>query len=193
MVRPPLRGRGEPGQRGAERRAVRGDAAARAAFGHRAGRAPRARRGRAGVTPGAPLGANFIPNRYRGVSVAPIPEDVELTEQAMRRYLLGRPAYRRTRFVVARRPEATAIVAVTRSSDTELFSPVVAVDLIAGPDECAYLVDPEADTGIPSVLAELAVRRAPGARAVGVQGRYAHVNFIVDPRPLRIVVREVVP
>jgi hypothetical protein len=145
------------------------------------------------VSSGAPLGANFIPNRYRGVSVAPIPDDVELTQQAMRGYLLGRPAYRRTRFVVARRPGATAIVAVTRSSDTELFSPVVAVDLIAGPDECAYLVDPEADTGIPSVLAELAVQRAPGARAVVVQGRYAHVNFIVDPRPLRIVVREVVP
>jgi len=145
------------------------------------------------VNPGAPPGANFIPNRYRGVSVAPIPDDVELTEAAMRRYLLGRPAYRRTRFVVARRPGATAIVAVTRSSDTELFSPVVAVDLIAGPDECAYLVDPEADTGIPSVLAELAKRHAPGVRAVVVQGRYAHVNFIVDPRPLRIVVREVVP
>ncbi|WP_211241262.1 DUF7714 family protein [Pseudonocardia spinosispora] len=139
------------------------------------------------------LGPNFIPNRYRGVSVAPIPDDVELTEPAMRGYLLGRPAYRRTRFVVARRPGATAIVRVTRSSDTELFSPVVAVDLIAGPDECAYLVDPEADTGIPSVLAELALRRAPGARAVVVQGRYAHVNFIVEPRPLRIVVREVVP
>ena len=34
---------------------------------------------------------------------------------------------------------------------------------------------------------------APGARAVVVQGRYAHVNFIVDPEPLRVVVREVVP
>jgi hypothetical protein len=28
---------------------------------------------------------------------------------------------------------------------------------------------------------------------VAVQGRYAHVNVIVDPRPLRVVVREVVP
>ena len=33
----------------------------------------------------------------------------------------------------------------------------------------------------------------PGARAVVVQGRYEHVNFVVDPDPLRVVVREVVP
>jgi hypothetical protein len=138
-------------------------------------------------------GPNFVPNRYRGVSVARVPERVELTEEGLRAYLLGRPAYRRTRFVVARSGELTALAHVTRGSDTELFSPVVAVELLAGPADCAYLVEPEADTGIPSVLAAVARDRAPGVRAVVVQGRYAHVNFILGPRPLRIVVREIVP
>src|SRR5690606_18467641 len=32
-----------------------------------------------------------------------------------------------------------------------------------------------------------------GRRAVVVQGRYGHVNFILDPSPLRVTVREVVP
>jgi hypothetical protein len=46
---------------------------------------------------------------------------------------------------------------------------------------------------MPSTLARGAANRAPGVRAVAVQGRYAHVNVIVDPRPLLVTVREVVP
>jgi hypothetical protein len=138
-------------------------------------------------------GPNLVPNRYRGVSVTRVPRHVELTQDGLREYLIGRPAYRRTRFVVARSGEFTALARLTRTSDTELFSPVTGVELLAGPAECAYVVEPEADTGIPSVLAAVALDRAPGARAVVVEGRYAHVNFILEPRPLRIVVREVIP
>lgn len=138
-------------------------------------------------------GANLVPHRYRGVSVTRIPGGVDLTETGLRAHLLGRPAYRRTRFVVARRGERTALLHVTRACDTELFSPVVAVEMLASTRECAYVVEPEADTAIPSVLAAVALERAPGMRAVVVEGRYGHVNFIVDPRPLRVVVREVVP
>jgi hypothetical protein len=149
------------------------------------------------------VGANFVPDRYRGVSVARVPAEAALDEQGLRTHLLGRPAYRRTRFVVIRSEKhtggtgdpggRTALVHVTRASDTELFSPVVAVELLAGPAECGYVVEPEADTGIPSVLARVARQRLPGVRAVVVQGRYAHVSFILDPRPLRVVVREVTP
>lgn len=142
-------------------------------------------------------GPNFVPLRYRGVAVATIPPDVALDEASLRAHLLGRDAYRRTRVLVARRdpgvPGPTALLGITRESDGPLFSPVTGVELIAGPDECAYVVDACADTGIPSVLAAVARDRAPDARAVVVQGRYAHVNVIVEPRPLRIVVREVVP
>jgi hypothetical protein len=127
------------------------------------------------------------------VSVTRVPGRAELTEAGLRTFLLGRPAYRRTRFVVARAGGLTALAHITRASDTELFSPVVTVELLAGPGDCAYLTDPEADTGIPSVLAALALDRAPGIRAAVVEGRYAHVNFIMEPRPLRVVVREVVP
>ncbi|MBV9314082.1 MAG: hypothetical protein JO100_10150 [Pseudonocardia sp.] len=139
------------------------------------------------------LMANFVPDRYRGVSVASLPPEVGLAPGALRAHFLGRPAYRRTRFVVARHAGRTALLRVTRACDTELFAPIVTVDLLAGPDDCAYVVEPEVDTGIPSALAEVARRRAPGARAVVVQGRYAHVNFIVEACPLRVVVREVVP
>lgn len=137
--------------------------------------------------------ANLVPNRYRGVAVSRLAPDAALDEAALRAHYLGREAYRRTRFVVVRAGDRTALLRVTRASDTALFSPVTAVELVAGADECAYVVEPEVDTGIPSALARAALARAPGVRAVAVQGRYAHVNVIVEPRPLRITVREVVP
>lgn len=136
---------------------------------------------------------NLVPNRYRGVSVASLPPSVALDDESLRAYFLGREAYRRTRFVVARRGPETALLHVTRSSEMALFSAITGVDVLAGPDDCAYVVAPDADTGIPSSLADAALRLAPGKRAVAVQGRYAHVNVIVEPRPLRVVVREVVP
>jgi hypothetical protein len=136
---------------------------------------------------------NLVPERYRGVSVTRVPAEVALDEPGLAGYLMGRPTYRRTRFVVARAGRDTALVRVTRAAEHELFSPVRTVELLAGPAESAYLVEPDVDTGIPSALAEVALARAPGRRAVVVQGRYAHVNFILDPRPLRITVRDVVP
>ena len=47
---------------------------------------------------------------------------------------------------------------------------------------------------MPSALApRRASSDAPGKRGVVVQGRYGHVSFIIDPAPLRLTVREVVP
>lgn len=149
-----------------------------------------------------PAGPNLVPGRYRGVSVAALPVGVGLDEASLRTYFRGRDAYRRTRFVVARSGADTALLHVVKASDAgesdagesdaALFSPIVEVSLLAGPDDCIYLHAPEVDTAIPSALAAAAAS-VPGSRAVVVQGRYEHVNFIVDSRPLRIVVREVVP
>jgi hypothetical protein len=133
-------------------------------------------------------GVNFVPLRYRGVAVSRVDDPLVAVS-----LLLGRPAYRRTRFVVLRGPGSTAVVRVTRAESEPILSPITSVELLAGPDECALVGDPEADTGIPSQLAAAAVQLAPGVRVVVVEGRYAHVNFIVDPQPIRIVVREVVP
>jgi hypothetical protein len=43
---------------------------------------------------------NLVPARYRSVSVASVP--VSLDEACLRAYFTGRPAYRRTRYIVAR-------------------------------------------------------------------------------------------
>jgi hypothetical protein len=141
------------------------------------------------------VSANLVPGRYRGVAVAraPLPYD----EATLRERFVGREAYWKTRFLVVRPPDAdaggpVALLAVTRAGHDQLFSPITAVTLLAGPEECVLLHRPELDTAVPSLLAE-AARDAPDARAVVVQGRYEHVNFILEPRPVPVVVREVVP
>jgi hypothetical protein len=134
---------------------------------------------------------NLVPAQYRSISVASVP--VPLDETSLRAHLLGRPAYRHTRYIVARRAGESAVVEVAKRSDAPLFSEITAVTLIAGPDETALVEAPEADTGVPTVLGRIAVGRAPGARCVVVRGRYGHVGFIADPDPVRIRVVEVVP
>jgi hypothetical protein len=143
------------------------------------------------VVPAAALGRNVVPGAYRGVAVTSF--DGELDEGALARHFVGREAYRRTRFIVVRNGDQTAIVAVQKASAEPLFSPITALQLLVGPAECAYVEDPEVDTAVPTALARAALRQAPGMRGVVVQGRFAHVSFIIDPLPLRVTVREVVP
>ncbi|HEV2252976.1 MAG TPA: hypothetical protein VGS06_07255 [Streptosporangiaceae bacterium] len=134
---------------------------------------------------------NLVPSQYRNVSVADVP--AELDEESLRAYLVGRPVYRRTRYVVARRGGASAVVEVSKESEVPLFSPVVEMSVLARPDETAFVDAAETDTAVPTQVARVAAEQAPGARCVIVRGRYGHVSFILDPAPIRIGVVEVVP
>jgi len=134
---------------------------------------------------------NLVPDQYREVSVATV--DFPLVSERLRAHFMGREVYRRTRFVVVRHGAATAVVAVTKASEDRLMAVVTGVEILAPAASCQFLTLPEVDTGVPSALAGAARRFAAGARCVVVQGRYEHINFIVDPSPLRIRVTEVVP
>ena len=134
---------------------------------------------------------NLVPAQYRNVSVADVP--VPLDEAALGGYLVGRPVYRRTRYLVVRNAGACAVMEVSKESELPLFSPVTAMTVIARPEETAFVDAPDTDTAIPTQLARAAAAQAPGARCVIVRGRYGHVSFIADPAPVRIRVVEVVP
>lgn len=135
---------------------------------------------------------NAVPSAYRGVAIAQL--DFPIAEQSLIAHFLGCESYRRTRFIVARGPGGdTALVHVGREDHDSLFAPITSVDVLALPPETAYVVAPEADTAIPSSLAAVAVREAPGAKAVVVEGRYRHISFILNPDPIRLTVLEVVP
>jgi hypothetical protein len=133
------------------------------------------------------VGPNFIARPYRGVSVQ---EADALDEPALRAWLLGRPVYRRTEFIVAACAGEHAVVQVAHDVGDDIVAPVLDVRLLAGPHEVAFVADPEVDTANASQMARAA---HASARVTVVQGRYEHVNFIVEPAPARVRVVEVVP
>jgi hypothetical protein len=134
---------------------------------------------------------NLVPGQYRNVSVADVP--VALDEAALSAHLLGRPVYRRTRYLIARNGGASAVVEVGKESEVPLFSPVTAMTMIAQAGETAFVDAPGTDTAVPTQLAQAAAAHAPHARCVIVRGRYGHVSFIADPAPIAVRVVEVVP
>ena len=137
------------------------------------------------------LRPNLVPGAYRGVAVADV--DCDLDEASLAAHFVGKEAYRRTRFIVVRRKGATAVVAVEKETSQPLFAPITSATMLAGPEDCAFVHRPDLDTAIPTHLARAALDQAPDARAVVVEGSYGHVSFIIDPAPLRLTVREVVP
>lgn len=134
---------------------------------------------------------NLVPDRDRAVSVARL--DGALETGRLHRHLLGREVYRRTRYVVAWSGDEVALVRVERTDPEALFAPVTDLEVLATPSECVWLEAPTIDTTVPTQLARVAREQAPGARCVVVRGLYAHVNFILDPRPHVIRVVDVVP
>jgi hypothetical protein len=138
---------------------------------------------------------NLVPGAYRGVAVTEV--DCDLDAGSLTAHFLGREAYRRTRFIVVRKGQRTAIIAIEKRQSADgqdpLFAPITAVTLLVEADDCAFLLRPDVDTAVPTALCRAALQDAPEKRGVVVEGRYSHINFIVDPAPLRLTVREVVP
>jgi hypothetical protein len=132
-----------------------------------------------------------MPDRYREVSLTTV--DHELSTETVRRYLIGREVYRRTRFVVMRSGGDAAVAAVAKADERPLFAPVVEVEVLALPHETIWVEAPDVDTSVPSQLARAARERAAGARCVIVAGRHGHVSFLLDPTPARVRIVDVAP
>jgi hypothetical protein len=135
--------------------------------------------------------SNLVPRRYRGVAIADV--DFPLNPQELESRFVGREAYRRTEYIVVRRGEQTAVLRIRKASEDPLFSPITGVELLSGPGDTAFVHEPECDTAVPTQLAAVATSFAPSARCVVVQGRYEHVNLILEPAPFPLRVAEVVP
>lgn len=137
-----------------------------------------------------PAAPNILPSRYRQVALTTGLPDLD--PAALIEHFSGREAYLRTRFVVARRGPAAALVEVSRTGSDDLFSDTVAARVVATAEECCYVVDPHVDVGVPSQLATVAAAHSE-ARCVVVEGRYSHVSFLLNPAPLRLRVLDIVP
>lgn len=134
--------------------------------------------------------SNVLPTRYRQVALS---TDLEsLDPNWLKNHFIGREAYMRTRFIVARSGDNTALLEVGRSPSSELFSPIEQLRMLADADSCRYIVDPDIDTGVPSQLASAAMANR-GVACVIVEGRYSHVSFILNPDPLVLKILDIVP
>jgi hypothetical protein len=131
------------------------------------------------------VNSNFIARPYRGVSVQEYPSLDGLLER-----ITQRRVYRRTEFIVAVCGERRALVQLEREAGDEILLGVADAWLLAGPDEVAFVRDESVDTANATQLARVADREK---LVTVVEGRYQHVNFIYDPRPVRVRVVEVVP
>jgi hypothetical protein len=132
-----------------------------------------------------PLGPNFIARPYRGVSVQ---EVATLDRDPLLEHIRARRVYKRTEFLVAVCGRRRALVQVERADGGGVLVPVRDARLIAGADEVTFVRDPEIDTANAGQMA-----RAARSRVTVVEGKFGHVNFILDPAPLRVRVVEVVP
>lgn len=140
-----------------------------------------------------PTGAapTVVPLRYREVAFTAV--DVPLTQDGLAGLLVGREAYRRTRFVVAHSEAGVALVKVAKQSDDPIFSPITDAEMLTGPGETAFVMAPDIDVGVPSQLGRAAAQRAPAAKCVVVQGLYEHVSFILNPRQVQVRAVDVAP
>jgi len=132
-----------------------------------------------------PLGANFIARPYRGVSVQ---QFATLEPEALLDRIRSRRVYKRTEFIVAVHGDRRALVQVERADGDEVLVGVRSARLVARPDSVTFVSDPGVDTANASQMARVA-----RSRATVVEGKFGHVNFILDPAPLHVRVVEVVP
>ena len=136
---------------------------------------------------------NVVPLPYRGVSVQAY--HGPLTADGIASHFLGRETYRRTEFIVLKGPDgAYAVIAVDAVDREPLFAPIEHVEVLALPDTCFYVRDPQTDCANRSALAALAAHHSIGKdRTLICEGKYDHVNFIHHPNPLVLKVVEVAP
>lgn len=136
---------------------------------------------------------NLVELPYRGVSVQPY--DGDMTEAAITAHLMGREAYRRTTMLVLRgKDDSYAVAAIGPRDRGPLFASIDHVEVLALPETCRFVIDPETDCGNRSALARLAEKSGVGPDGTLIcQGKYDHINFIHHPDPLVIRVVEVSP
>jgi hypothetical protein len=137
-----------------------------------------------------PSAPNVLPSRYRQVALS---TGLESLDPAwLEQHFIGREAYMRTRFIVARSGARTALVEVDRPESSELFSRVRSARVLAEATQCRYVVAPNVDCGVPSQLAAVAMAHRD-VSCVVVEGRYSHVTFILNANPLVLRVLDIVP
>jgi hypothetical protein len=138
------------------------------------------------------LPKNFVPESYRKVSVQPYTGS--MTENKIRKYLIGKEAYYHTEFIILENSGSCVIAMIDRRESDSLFSPIIDLVLLAHSERCVLVEDRTVDTANNTALANKAEELGLSKQStLIVRGLDDHVNFINHPDPIRIQVLEVIP
>ena len=97
---------------------------------------------------------NFVPLPYRCVSFQPY--DGEMDAAVIEHYLLEREVYRRTDIIILHNSrQEYAVAAVQRAGSETLFGPVEKVEVLALPDDCVFIADPNTDPANRSAFGQI--------------------------------------
>ena len=140
----------------------------------------------------SPLPKNFVPESYRKVSVQPYTGS--MTENKIKKYLIGKEAYHHTEFIILENSGSCVIAMIDRQKGDSLFSPITDLVLLAHSERCVLVEDHTLDTANNTALANKAEELGLSKQStLIVRGLDDHVNFINQPDPIRIQVLEVIP
>ena len=140
----------------------------------------------------SPLPKNFVPESYRKVSVQPYTGS--MTENKIKKYLIGKEAYYHTEFIILENSGSCVIAMIDRQKGDSLFSPITDLVLLAHSERCVLVEDRTVDTANNTALANKAEELGLSKQStLIVRGLDDHVNFIYHPDPIRIQVLEVIP
>ncbi len=131
----------------------------------------------------------MFPKHCKEVSLKKV--SFPLTEEEILKNLIGKPTYKKTKFMVLNNEKDWAVVSIQRPETKELFSNIESIDIISLPESTLYIEDPEIDVLSPTSMLEKAEEM--GTKTLVLKGKFEHISFIHDEKvqPLRVL--EVVP
>lgn len=131
----------------------------------------------------------MFPGHCKEVSLKKV--SFPLTEEEILKNLIGKSAYKKTKFVVLNNGEEWAVVNIQRPQAKELFSKIEGIKVISLPDSTKYVEDSEIDVLSPTRMLEKAEEM--GAKTLVIKGKFEHVSFIHNEKAQPVMVLEVVP
>lgn len=131
----------------------------------------------------------MFPEHCKEVSVKKV--EFPLTDEEIRKNILGKLAYRRTKYLVLNNGDKWAVVRIKKPLTKELFSSIEEIEIISLPPTTKYLEERSIDVLSPTMMADKA--KELGTETLIIKGKFEHVSFIHNEKPVPILVFEVVP
>lgn len=114
--------------------------------------------------------------------------DFPLTEEQIRRHLIGKKMFTRTDYIIFESSGRLAVAGVRKKRGIDLFREVLEVDVLSLPETTAFVRDASCDVHNPHDMVKKAVEHPE--ETVVVLGAFEHMSFLKgqkEPNVLRVV------